>query len=524
MTTGAASTTIGNYRLGRTLGEGGMGVVYEAEHVTMRRRAAVKVLRAELMRDPQTVQRFFNEARATNEVRHPGIVQIYDCGTLDDGAPWLIMELLEGETLAARLSRLGRISPAVAVGLAAQAASVLAAAHLAGIIHRDLKPENLFLVPDPGVAGGERVKVLDFGIAKLGRAGAAGSLRTVTGVVMGTPVYMSPEQCRGTKQVDARSDIYSLGLIVYQMLAGEPPFLSDGIGELFDMHMNVPPRRLDERNVDVGAALAAVVHQMLEKDPAARPQTMAELHTALPEAAAGAAKAKAGPSRPADPRPPTKTPHPGIAAGMPAAASSWPLARGTQFLPESRPAGPPPRTTTTTLSAATSERETVARPVRPRAVSLALGLAVLAGLGGVAVWRLRSAAAPATHNAPSDPDGPPSQQVAARPVATATETTAPRDDQAPPPPPPAPAPVTVEIITAPVGASVVDVERGRVIGTTPFAQTFPRGEDEIRLRLERKGYQPRTVKLVPARDFRGSFNLERVAVPPAAEGERIIKL
>jgi serine/threonine-protein kinase len=159
--------TIGNFQLLRTLGEGGMGVVFEAEHITMHRRAAIKVLRSELMRDEQAIRRFFNEARATNEVRHPGIVQIYDCGTREDGSPWLIMELLEGETLTRRIARLGQMPAAEVVTLGAQTASVLEAAHRAGIIHRDLKPDNLFIVNNQETATGERIKVLDFGIAKL---------------------------------------------------------------------------------------------------------------------------------------------------------------------------------------------------------------------------------------------------------------------------------------------------------------------------------------------------------------------
>src|SRR6185369_16730333 len=153
---------VGNYRILRTLGEGGMGVVYEAEHVAMRRRAAIKVLRPELVKEEQAIHRFFNEARATNEIRHPGIVQVYDCGTREDGSPWLIMELLEGETLTRRITRLGRLGSAEVIELGAQAASVLDAAHGAGIVHRDLKPDNLFVIPDPEREAAERVKVLDF--------------------------------------------------------------------------------------------------------------------------------------------------------------------------------------------------------------------------------------------------------------------------------------------------------------------------------------------------------------------------
>ena len=273
--------TIGNFQLLRTLGEGGMGVVFEAEHVTMHRRAAIKVLRSELIRDEQAIRRFFNEARATNEIRHPGIVQIYDCGTREDGSPWLIMELLEGETLSKRIARLGPMPGADVVALGAQTASVLEAAHRAGIIHRDLKPDNLFIVNNQETPSGERVKVLDFGIAKLTSTAAAKSMHTQTGVLMGTPLYMSPEQCRGTSKVDARSDIYSFGLILYQMLAGELPFVSDGMGELFDMQMNRPPPPLERKHPGVIPALAEAIYKALKKDPAERFQTMSELQQAL---------------------------------------------------------------------------------------------------------------------------------------------------------------------------------------------------------------------------------------------------
>ena len=159
------------------------------------------------------------------------------------------MELLEGETLAARLRQVGRLPLADARRVAAQTASALAAAHAAGIVHRDLKPDNLFLVPDERDASAALVKVLDFGIAKLGQdASRTSSVRTRTGSVMGTPAYMSPEQCRGTREVDHRTDIYALGVILYEMLCGRPPFVSEGFGEMVHLHISAappPPRTID---------------------------------------------------------------------------------------------------------------------------------------------------------------------------------------------------------------------------------------------------------------------------------------
>jgi eukaryotic-like serine/threonine-protein kinase len=213
----------GNYRVTRLIGEGGMGVVYVAEHASIGRRAAVKVLRPGLTEDVEITKRFFNEARAANAIRHPGIVEVFDSGTLPSGVAYLVMELLEGESLAARLRRLGRLELTEARAIGVQTASALGAAHAAGIVHRDLKPDNLFLVRDYRDVSGENVKVLDFGIAKLGIGTSRSvSVKTRTGSVTGTPAYMSPEQCRGTKEVDHRTDIYALGVILYEMVAGRP--------------------------------------------------------------------------------------------------------------------------------------------------------------------------------------------------------------------------------------------------------------------------------------------------------------
>ena len=211
---------VNNYEVRSIVGEGGMGAVYLAEHPFMGRKAAIKVLRPELAQDRGLVERFMNEARAANAIHHPNIIDIIDVGLLPSGVPYLMMEFLEGESLAKRIER-GRLTIAEAVDVATQTASALQAAHGKGIVHRDLKPDNLFLVPDDGRPFGARVKVLDFGIAKLRGELSGGGAKTQTGSVMGTPPYMSPEQCRGiTEEIDHRTDIYALGIILYEMLAG----------------------------------------------------------------------------------------------------------------------------------------------------------------------------------------------------------------------------------------------------------------------------------------------------------------
>jgi serine/threonine protein kinase len=223
--------TIGSYRVLDQLGQGGMGTVYLAEHRHLHRKAAIKVLLKEFISRPDLLERFFAEARATSLIEHAGIVQIFDCEVDADGRPYIVMEFLGGETLAGHL-RHGPLPAEQAAAYARCMAEALAAAHDKGIIHRDIKPDNVFVKPGPPPSA----KLVDFGIAKLAGEFHAGlKNRTQTGIVMGTPLYMSPEQCRGAGTVDYRTDIYSLGCLLFEMLAGRPPYQYEGAGEL------VPP-------------------------------------------------------------------------------------------------------------------------------------------------------------------------------------------------------------------------------------------------------------------------------------------
>jgi serine/threonine-protein kinase len=212
----------GRYRVARLLGRGGMGSVYEAVDVDLGRRVALKVMLPELTRDPVLLERFRREVRNTALLTHPNVVQVTDYGRLGNEPPFLVMELLEGRTLVARLKK-GRLEPRRAVRIALQVLSALAAAHDAGVVHRDLKPENVFLV---GLEGGvELVKLLDFGLAKLMDDEAFARL-TRTGVLVGTPRYAAPEQVKGSRGVDGRTDVYAAGVLLYAMLTGRPPFLA----------------------------------------------------------------------------------------------------------------------------------------------------------------------------------------------------------------------------------------------------------------------------------------------------------
>ena len=249
-----------------------MGAVYEALHEAIERRVAIKILHSEYARNLDMTKRFFNEARAVNRIGHPSLVQISDHGQLADGTSYIVMEYLSGETLSCRLRRFGgRLPSSVVIHIGWQIAAALTAAHDKGIVHRDLKPDNIMLVPDQMVAGGERAKLLDFGIAKLAADAKGTNARTGTNVVMGTPAYMSPEQCRGAGIVDAKTDVYSLGVMLYQMLAGHPPFTAEGIGELIGMHLFREPQPLEELAAQAPARLVALVRQLMAKERETRP-------------------------------------------------------------------------------------------------------------------------------------------------------------------------------------------------------------------------------------------------------------
>ncbi len=276
---------VDSYRIIRRLGEGGMGVVFYAENTSIGTPAAVKVLRPELSANQDIVTRFFNEARAATLIKHPGIVKVIHFGQdmfqLDETkeperCAYFIMEYLSGESLGEKIRREGYLPLDVIATLTGQAAAALGAAHDKAIIHRDLKPDNLFLVADPRLPGGIEVKVLDFGIAKL--ATETAGVRTKTSMLMGTPGYMSPEQCRGASMVDHRSDIYSLGCIVYEMAVGQRPFANiTAQGELISMHQYHPPAAPSSLVPSIPPDLEAVIMCMLAKRPEHRYQTMQEL-------------------------------------------------------------------------------------------------------------------------------------------------------------------------------------------------------------------------------------------------------
>jgi serine/threonine-protein kinase len=270
--TGAPAICAG-YRLSKELGRGGTGTVYAAEHEESGRRVAIKVLLPELSLSRQAVARFFHEARSAASVSDPGIVEVYDAGYADDGSAFIVMELLAGESLAARIARPPSVSLAMLCHVGREIARVVGAAHRLSIVHRDLKPDNVFLVPERAQPFGARVKVLDFGMAKLNPDAGPYSFVTEKGALIGTPMYMAPEQCRGG-EVDARTDVYALGCILYELACGHPPFVKGGLGLILGAHVYEPvppPRSLVPT---LPAALEELILRALAKAPDDRYPTM----------------------------------------------------------------------------------------------------------------------------------------------------------------------------------------------------------------------------------------------------------
>ncbi len=347
--------------------------MFVAHDEQLGRDVALKVLLPEHSSSPEILQRFFHEARAAAAIQHPGIVMIFEYGRIEgtgtsaDGSAFIAMELLSGESLAARLRRPPPLATGEVLSITRQIAAALGAAHGEDIVHRDLKPDNVFLVPDEDAIGGFRVKVLDFGIAKLQGAGATGHGHTRTMMVFGTPPYMSPEQCRSSARIDHRSDIYALGCILFEMLCGRPPFVGEP-GELIALHqLQPPPAPSSLAPIDPG--LEALVLQMLAKKPEDRPQTMDDVRAALERHRTRELAAQAAP-RPSSP---------------PFAAPSPPPVSAPPHAPppvSARPATSEPHMQTTLIAAAGS-RPTQSDPGDGRGRKR-LGITI-AAVGGIAV-------------------------------------------------------------------------------------------------------------------------------------------
>ncbi len=280
----AAGQLVGNYRIVSKLGTGGMGAVYLAEHPMIGKKVALKVIHRELASNKDVVQRFFQEARAVNTIGNEHIVEIHDFGVTPEGDHFYIMEYLEGRTLASVLARETALETMRALHVGAQIASALSAAHVSGVIHRDLKPDNIMLTMRLGDP--DFVKVLDFGLAKMFQGSGASAVQTAAGVLLGTPQYMSPEACESKRDIDHRTDIYALGILLFQMMTGVLPFDGESMGEVLVKQVTQLPPVLRGLNSMIPPSVEQIVLRCLAKPPEARFQTMAALRMALldPEA------------------------------------------------------------------------------------------------------------------------------------------------------------------------------------------------------------------------------------------------
>jgi serine/threonine protein kinase len=438
--------TVGNFRVIRKLGQGGMGEVLLAEHKDIQTKVAIKMLLPHISADKQHVQRFFNEAVAVSKIKHAGITKIFDVGYLANGTAYLVMELLEGESLAHRIARTGRLPADQVADIVRQIASVLEATHREGVIHRDLKPDNVFLVPDHELSSGERVKVLDFGIAKLGTTGM-----TQNNSAMGTPAYMSPEQWRNATKVDGRADLYSLGCLAFESVCGRPPFVSESMGELCTMHLNDMPPTVRSIAPDVPPSFEALVMRLLAKTPDER-GNVRETKLAFTQLAADYRGVSAETMMPS-----------GTGSHVPIVTPSY-----------TPPITAEPKPTTLGSSAMQLQREPP--PVRRSKTPFVIGACVLVA-GGITVAVIASQRghetkvqqAAVTSDAPAVVPAPPPPAVGSAEPAVAT--------------------VKLHLEATPAEAQIV-IDSGFV--ANPFDGVFPKNDVRHRIEVRAEGYKPET--------------------------------
>ncbi len=412
----------GKYQIVRQLGEGGMGAVYEGRHTGTGRRVAVKVIAgAALAKNAEVVSRFQREAMASGAIESQYIAQILDTGVDEaTGNPYTVMELLSGEDLSQAVQRLGPLAPDVALRVVAQACLGLKKAHEAGVVHRDIKPANLYLAKRE--EGDVVVKLLDFGIAKVraepGSVAEVGAL-TRTGAMLGSPLYMSPEQARGLKDIDHRTDIWSLGVVLYEALAGATPNADvDTVGELILRICSAPPRHLQEVAPWVPPAAAEIVHRALTLEPSGRFGTAAEMLDAIrAQLPTGLVLSESMFTAMSPQARAAVAPKLELSSGMRAPSPSF------AGLPErlSRPTAPAASGASTTVGVQTSTGAEGAKKKSRTATVVAIAVA-MAAVGGLAAWKL-----------------------APRPTSSSASTPATTTIAAPPTPPPAPPPSVVTL-------------------------------------------------------------------------------
>jgi serine/threonine-protein kinase len=383
----------GKYRVEGLLGQGGMGAVYAGLHLHIDSRVAIKVLLPEVTQSPEGNARFEREVRATGRIGNEHILRVYDVGTLPDGSRYMVSELLEGETMASRLKH-GALTARTAAELTVQLLDGLAAAHAAGIVHRDLKPDNIFLLPQKrGQA--DFVKIIDFGVSKFQTEDPQSMSMTTTGAVIGTPYYLSPEQARGQKDIDARSDLYTVGVIMYQAVAGQVPVRADSFNELLFKIALQPPPPLTQDVPGVDPAFSALTAKAMAKEREARFQDANEMREALEAWLGGVVRMQSG-----------RTPAPGAWTGNETVAAPSGVPTSSNFGRTSPPLG---------LYGEPPER----RSMLP--VFAAVGAVLVAG-AVLAVFKLAGSHPTPAPSSVAVPIAPAGTTAAAAPAPTATET------------------------------------------------------------------------------------------------------
>jgi serine/threonine protein kinase len=478
----AVGQTIGNYTITAKLGEGGMGVVYLAEHPVIGRKVAMKAIHPELSRNPEVVSRFVTEAKSVNQIGNEHIVDIHDFGTTAEGDFYFIMEFLQGEALADCLRRESVIEPARVLAIASQVADALAASHAHGIIHRDLKPENIFLIQKG--SSKDFVKVLDFGLAKLTLGDDKVSHKTRTGSVMGTPYYMSPEQCEGKPNIDHRADVYSLGVIMFEMMTGKVPFGGEGYGEIIVKHITQPvpsPRAINSR---LSAAHEAILLRALAKNRDERFRSMEEFAAALNDPEHYAMHASIVPSQ-GPMHGYEATPSPVMIPGM--------EGQGMGGIK----AGPMPSTFREAALAVEPLDEQLPKSRTGLWAGLLFGALVAGSVAAFLVVRATST--------PTKAPAPVAEAVVAKPT---------------PPPPVAaaqPAKISIKFRSEPAGASVARQDNGEQLGITPFEVEIPKAQSPLQVIFKRAGYADATRSIIPSDPGVLDATLNAVLPPPPAE-------
>jgi serine/threonine protein kinase len=407
------------YRVDRVLGQGGMGVVVLAEHIELRERVAIKFLLDTPADNGELAERFLREARAAVKIKSEHVVRVSDVGRLPSGAPYMVMEYLEGEDLSQRLLSGVAVPIEDAVDYVIQCCEAMHVAHRSGIVHRDLKPANLFLTQRPD--GSALLKVLDFGISKVKTTDAAQLSLTHTQAMMGSPLYMSPEQMRSSKDVSPSADIWSIGVILHELLSGDLPFMGETFPEVLVKVMSEEPPRLRSLRAEVPEGLEAVVLRCLEKDPADRYASVAHLGVALapygsPRTLGLQARLRGSLSRP----PPAPSPRLLDSTFVPEIAVEPEIHVSVATLQSKAHAHEPPTAKTNTAWVGRSAAPALTSSwQRHRARWIAAGAALLVGLGLVSVWG--ASATPAANVSASNAPGVPAAAVAASATPGAVE-------------------------------------------------------------------------------------------------------